>query len=489
MGKLFPSRAFQATIPPMKFYISASIPYVNAKPHLGHAYEFVQGDVIARYHRILGDETLYLSGADENALKIVQAAEKADTEVQKFCDLNAEYFKKLLSDLDVQLDIYERSSSKSHHQSSQELWKLCDAAGDIYKKKYEGLYCVGCETFYPKDELDENGECFEHPGKKLDSVTEENYFFRLSKYKDKLIKLIETDTLKIVPDQRKSEVLGFLHGEVNDISISRTRERARGWGVEVSNDPSQMIYVWFDALNVYQSGVGFSFDDATYQKWLPADVHLIGKGIIRFHTVYWIAMLLSAKLQLPKNVYVHGYITVGGQKMSKTLGNVIDPFEMVKKFGSETLRYYFLREMSTTEDIDFTIDRLKETYQAHLANELGNLASRTAKLCEALQIQKVPISTTFTPAVAKAIESYNLKDAADAMWLQVTELNKTLTDKKPWELAEAEKTAVMQSIVEGLVQLSFDLQPFMPKTAKTLLEYFSCDKIGPIQPLFPKLNV
>ena len=473
----------------MKFYITAAIPYVNAKPHLGHAYEFVHGDVIARYHRMLGDETLYLSGADENALKIVQAAEKADTEIQKFCDLNTEHFKHLLSELDVRLDIFERASGVSHHQSSQQLWKLCNAACDIYKKKYEGLYCVGCETFYPKDELDENGECFEHPGKKLDVVTEENYFFRLSKYKIDLKKLIETDALKIVPDQRKNEVLGFLNGEVNDISISRTRERARGWGVEVPNDPSQMMYVWFDALNVYQSGIGFGFDDASYQKWWPADVHLIGKGIIRFHTVYWIAMLLSAKLQLPKHVYVHGYITVGGQKMSKTLRNVIDPFEMARKFGSETLRYYFLREMSTTEDVDFTVDRLKETYQAHLANELGNLASRTAKLCETLHIQKVPIPKTFTPAVAKAIESYRLKDAADSVWLKVIELNKTVTDKKPWILAEAEKTTVMQSIVESLVQLSFDLQPFMPKTAKTLLEYFSRDTIDPIQPLFPKLAV
>lgn len=473
----------------MKFYITAAIPYVNAKPHLGHAYEFVQGDVIARYHRILGDETLYLSGADENALKIVQAAEKAEMEVQKFCDLNAGYFTQLLSDLDIQLDIFERASSVSHHQSSQKLWKLCDTEGDIYKKKYEGLYCVGCETFYPKDELDENGECFEHPGKRLDSVTEENYFFRLSKYKDELIKLIETDSLKIVPNQRKNEVLGFLHSEVNDISISRTRERARGWGVEVPNDPSQMMYVWFDALNVYQSGIGFGFDDSTYKKWWPADVHLIGKGIIRFHTVYWIAMLLSAKLQLPKNVYVHGYITVGSQKMSKTLGNVIDPIEIIQKFGSETLRYYFLREMSTTDDGDFTIDRLKETYHAHLANELGNLASRAAKLCETLQMQKVPVPATFTTAVSEAIESYLLKEAVDAVWLQVTELNKTLTDKKPWTLPETEKTAVMQGIVKGIVQLSFDLQPFMPKTAKTLLEYFSRDKISPIQPLFPKLTV
>lgn len=471
------------------YYLTAAIPYVNAKPHIGHALEFVQGDVLARYHRLLGDETRYLTGADENALKIVQAAEKANMEVQEFCDLNAEHFKHLLKELNVPIDIFERASSTSHHESSKELWKLCEASGDIYKKSYEGLYCVGCEAFYTRDELDQNGECFEHPGKKLETVTEENYFFKLSTYKDQIKKLIESDTVRIVPESRKNEVLGFLNGDVNDISISRSRERARNWGVEVPGDPSQMMYVWFDALNVYQSGVGFGTDEHAYEKWWPADAHVIGKGIIRFHAVYWIAILLSAKLKLPKNIFVHGYVTAGGQKMSKTIGNVIDPHDVLKKFGSEPLRYYFLREMSTTEDADFTMERLLETYHAHLANELGNLASRTAKLCEGLHIKKVSLPAEFSSEVGEAIEAFRLKDAMDHIWLQITDLNKILTDKKPWELQAEEKTKIMQDIVEGLVRVAYHLQPFLPNTAETLLSNFTQEHITAMTPLFPKLSL
>jgi methionyl-tRNA synthetase len=212
----------------MKYYLTAAIPYVNAKPHLGHALEFVQGDVLARYHRLIGDETLYLTGADENALKIVQAAEKAGKNVQTFCDENSLHFQNLIKNLNVKLDIFERASSKTHHDSSKMLWNLCDKAGDIYKKSYEGLYCVGCETFYASDELNEHGECFEHPGRKLDKVTEENYFFKLSKYAEQIKSLITNNTLHIVPEEKKNEVLGFLKGDVQDISISRSKERATG---------------------------------------------------------------------------------------------------------------------------------------------------------------------------------------------------------------------------------------------------------------------
>ena len=469
----------------MKFYITAAIPYVNAKPHLGHAFEFVQGDIIARYHRLLGDNTRYLSGADENALKIVQAAEKAGKGVQEFCDENARHFQKLLTGLHIELDTFQRSSDKLHHAASQQLWKLCENSGDIYQKQYEGLYCVGCETFYAKDELNENGECFEHPGKKLEIVTEENYFFRLSKYANQIKNLIEDGTLRIEPTERKNEVLSFLRGDVQDISISRTRERARNWGVEVPNDPSQIMYVWFDALNVYQSGVGFGTDESAYNTWWPADVHLIGKGIIRFHAVYWIAILLSAKLQLPKSIFAHGYITVGGQKMSKTLGNVIDPLDLLQQFPIDALRYYFVREMSTSEDSDFTIERCRTTYQAHLANELGNLASRTAKLCEDLTLHQPP-PLSFTNTVGEQINSFKLRDAIDHIWDRVAGLNKTLTDIKPWGLAAAEKTTVMQGIRDGLLQVAFDLQPFMPETARTLLEHFGKPTTSVIKPLFPK---
>jgi len=246
-------------------------------------------------------------------------------------------------ELGTQFDIWQKGSDKKrHYPSVQKLWNLCYTAGDIYKKKYKGLYCVGCAAFYTPDELNEKGECPEHPGIKLQEVSEENYFFSLSKYQNKLTQLIESDTIKIIPESRKNETLSFIKSGLKDISISRSNERAKNWGVPVPNDPSQKIYVWFDALNIYQSGIGFGWNRKKYQKWWPADVHVIGKGISRFHTVYWPAFLLSAGLKLPKSIFIHDYFTVNGRKMSKTVGNIIDPFPLIKKYGSETLRYYLL---------------------------------------------------------------------------------------------------------------------------------------------------
>ena len=326
-----------------KFYITTAIPYVNAKPHIGHALEFVQADVMAKFHRLLNEDVLLLSGADENALKNIQAAEKAGVPVQEFIDQNAELFKNLADKLNIHFDVFQKGSDqKKHFLSSQLLWNLCFKNGDIYKKKYTGLYCVGCETFYASDELNKKGECFEHPGKKLEEVSEENYFFKLSKYQKQIIELISTDKLKIVPDFRKKEILSFLNKLLLDISISRTNERAKNWGVPVPNDPSQRIYVWFDALNIYQSGIGFGWDEKIYKKWWPVDIHVIGKGITRFHAIYWPAFLLSAKLPLPKALFVHGYLTVEGQKMSKTIGNVIDPLELIEKYGVDGARYVLL---------------------------------------------------------------------------------------------------------------------------------------------------
>ncbi len=336
-----------------KFYVTCAIPYVNAPPHVGHALEFVQGDVIARYHALLGEETRLLSGGDENALKNVQAAEKAGISVATFIDTNTQKFLELTKALGCRFDTWQKGSDKKHHfTASQKLWNLCKK--DIFKKSYEGLYCVGCEQFYTPDELDANGECFEHPGKKLEMVKEENYFFRLSKYQDQLITLITDDTIKIIPDFRKNEMLSFLKQPLLDISISRSNERAKNWGVPVPEDDTQRMYVWFDALNIYQSGIGFGWDEKEYNKWWPADVHVIGKGITRFHAIYWPAFLLSAGLKLPKSIFVHGYFTVNGQKMSKTVGNVIDPFILIKKYGADPLRFvgarrHFRRDASHPE--------------------------------------------------------------------------------------------------------------------------------------------
>ncbi len=471
-----------------KFYITAAIPYVNAKPHVGHALEFVQGDTIARYHKLIGEQVSYLSGSDENALKNVQAAEKAGMDIDTFCKTHADEFQSLAQKLSVSFDVFQRSSSKEHHQSSQALWKRCAENGDIYKHTYTGLYCVGCEAFYTLDELDENQECYEHPGKKLEEISEENYFFKLSTYKDQILSFIESNQLRILPESRKNEVIGFLKGEVRDISISRSRSRAKNWGVEVPGDPDHMMYVWFDALNVYQSGVGFGFDEEQYNTWWPADVHLIGKGILRFHAVYWPAILLSAKLPLPKQINVHGYFTVNGQKMSKTLGNVIDPIELVNTFGAEALRYYFLREIPSTEDGDFSVQRLRDAYDSQLANELGNLVSRLSKLCEGLTLSSMKVPLTCSPTIVQAFQDFTLKSAMDDIWNRISEINKQITIDKPWEKQGDERVTLVKPLIETLHQIGYDLQPFMPTTASKILSIFGSETITPAQALFPRLQ-
>jgi len=463
---------------------------------LGHALEFTQGDVIARYHRLLGEDVRLLSGGDENALKNVQAAEKAGVPVQQFIDDNTQKFLDLTKALGCKFDTWQKGSDQKHHfPASAELWNRCNAAGDIYKKSYEGLYCVGCETFYEKEELNENGECFEHPGKKLDVVKEENYFFRLSKYQQQIIDLVTSGNLTVVPDTRKNEVLSFLKQPLQDISISRSNERARNWGVPVPGDDSQRMYVWFDALNIYQSGVGFGWDDEQYKKWWPADVHVIGKGISRFHAVYWPAFLLSAGLPTPKAVFVHGYFTVNGQKMSKTLGNVIDPNELIGKYGADAIRYYFLREIPPFADGDFSETRFKELYNADLANGLGNLVARVAKLASTTEGLTVPSPVSFetcitklNPDFKKHLDRYEFNEALMYVWNRITELDKLINANKPWEQSGEEKIKTLNTCIITIQHIAILLQPYLPDTSGKILEQYKGPAIKPETPLFPRLK-
>jgi len=479
-----------------KYYITAAIPYVNASPHLGHALEFVQSDVIARYHRLLGEKTLLLTGADENSLKNVQAAEKLGISTQKLCDENSKKFQELISALNLSFDVFQRSSSQTHIKGSQKLWQLCDKNGDIYKKKYKGLYCVGCETFYTKDELTPEGKCPEHltvPQK----VEEENYFFRLSKYQDKLLDLITTDKIKIIPETRKNEVVSFIKMGLSDFSISRSKERAKNWGVPVPSDPTQIIYVWFDALNVYQTGVGFGSDEKSYKLWWPTDVHVIGKGIIRFHAIYWPAILLSAHLPLPKSIFVHGYITTEGQKMSKTLGNIIDPFEVINKYGTDPLRYYLLREVPSYSDGDFSLLRFKGVYNADLANGLGNLISRVAKLCENSGFRLDPKdkkTERFKSIVQHSLEKFDFNKALEYIWRSDIKwglkwLDQDINEAKPWQINDKKFLNLkLHLYVTNIREIAYNLQPFLPKTAEKILEQFSGPTIQSQPPLFPRLT-
>ena len=470
-----------------KFYITNAIPYVNAQPHIGWALEVTQSDTIHRYRELTGDEVLFLCGADENAIKNVQAAEAAGETVQNFVDANAKRFERLAEKLHVGFDVFQKGSDPKHHIASQRLWELCAKSGDIYKKKYQGLYCVGCEQFKTPEDLNENGECPLHPGKKLENVEEENYFFKLSKYQEKLLDLIVSNAYHIIPEPRRNEVLSFLQSGLEDFSISRSNKRANDWGVPVPGDDSQRMYVWFDALNIYQSGIGFGWDEEKYKKWWPADLHAIGKDIIRFHAVYWPAILMSAGLPLPKQLFVHEFITVNGQKMSKTLGNVIDPNDLINKYGAEALRYYFLARISPFQDGDFSEEKFKEVYNADLANGLGNLVARIAKLAERIKFTSLPHTPLLNDDYKRAMEQYNFIDATSYVWSEIRRLDQLINEKEPWKLDEKALNGFLTLAVIKIVEIAYHLRPFLPETAKKIEDQFTHGPIKSTGPLFPRI--
>lgn len=473
-----------------KFYLHSAIPYVNAAPHIGHAQEFVLSDVIRRYHQLNGDNTWYLCGADENGLKIVQAAEKAGQDPQAFCNTHQQEFLDLGKKLDVRFDVWQRGTDRKHFIASQKLWELCAKNGDIYKKSYEGLYCVGCEAFYTPDELDANGQCLEHPGKKLEKVSEENYFFRLSRYQNFLKDFIKTNKLTVIPEIRKNEALAFIDRGLEDFSISRSKKRAKNWGVSVLGDPEQIMYVWFDALNIYYSGIGFGWDNATFQKWAPADLMVIGKGILRFHAIYWPAILKSAGLQLPKQLFVHGYLTVDGQKMSKTVGNVVDPVALIEKYGTDPLRYYLLREIPSYGDGDFSKRRFKELYNTDLANGLGNLVARVAKLASAssCQLSAIRFEDINQGEYRKALEEFRFNDALGYVWEKIKKADRLVDEKQPWKLTGSHLETFIGEVAPRIVEIATLLQPFLPQTAEKILKQFAGPAITSQQPLFPRLH-
>lgn len=471
-----------------KFYITTAIPYVNGKPHIGHTLEYFQADTLRKYFQAIGNETLLLSGADENALKNVQAAKKEGLSTKKYLDKYSKLWKSTYDEIGVPLDIFQRGSDeKKHWPGVQKLWNLCAKNEDIYKKPYEGWYCVGCESFKTEKEL-VDGLCPIH-NKKPDYIKEENYFFKLSKYQKQLIKLIESDELKIVPENKRAETLSFIKSGLEDFSISRSNERAQGVGVPVPGDSSQKIYVWFDALSIYMTGIGFGWDDKNWKKWWPADIHVIGKDINRFHTVYWPAMLLSAGIPLPKTILVHGFVNIDGQKISKSIGNVIDPIEFTKEFGVEPTRYYMLSQVPIEADHNFTIERFKEVYNADLANGLGNLVSRVASLCKksdfAFPVQK---PQSFDIEIKISFEKFEFDKAIKSIWNKIKELDQLINYKKVWTLESEELKKVLEFLVNDIRQIAYDLTPFLPVTAKKISKQFNKSKIKPAKPLFPRLK-
>lgn len=486
---------------PKKFYITTAIPYVNASPHIGFALEVIQTDVIARYHRdVLGEDTWFLTGTDDNSLKNVQAAEKEGIPVREFVDRNSKVFAGLKESLNLSNDDFIRTTSKKHFEGAQKLWKACEK--DIYKKKYKGLYCVGCEEFKKESEL-ENGCCPEHPKDKIEVVEEENYFFALSKYQKQLEKIIGSDEYKIVPGTRKNEALSFVRQGLEDFSISRSKERAHGWGIPVPGDESQVIYVWFDALINYVTGIGYADDEKKFKKYWPADVHVIGKGILKFHAIYWPAMLLSAGIDLPKELFVHGYVTVKGQKIGKSLGNVVDPSELVKKYGTDSIRYFLLRYIPSYQDGDFSLELFEERYESDLANDLGNLLQRVLVMINKYGIKvtssdndkdlSLGISGKMNNKLSKDVYNYleNLEfsNSLQYIWgFGITVLNTYIEQQKPWDLAKKDQdelTKVLQKCFITLNSISDWLEPFMPETSERMKKQLKTLKP---EPLFPRLE-
>ncbi len=475
-----------------KFYITTAIPYVNGRPHVGHALEFVQTDALARFHRLSGKETRLLTGADENALKNVQTAEKEGLPVQEFLDKYSQYFRDFCTLLNVQADIFQRGSDRTlHWPGVQKFWQLCDASGDLYKKTYSGLYCVGCEAYYTPEELNEDGLCPNHL-KAPEKVEEENFFFRLSRYQEQLHDLIASDAVAIVPSFRKKEILNFIDQGLNDFSVSRSIERARGIGVPVPGDDNQVMYVWFDALNIYMTGLGFGQEDESlWERLWPADIHVIGKDILRFHAIYWIAMLLSARLPLPKKILTHGFLTSNGQKMSKSLGNVVDPFALVEKYGVDPVRYYLLKEVPTQDDGDYSETRFLEVYNAELANSLGNTASRVAKMAANIGFTQEEnlVPPQWLPGVAAALEyELDIRAALSSVMAEVAQLEKQIAVETPWALEPDAAAPLIAEYVAKLREVAWNLRPFLPGVAEVLFAAFSAPSIVPLSPLFPKLK-
>lgn len=462
-----------------KIFISTSIPYVNAAPHLGHALEFIQADVLARHHRSIGDEVFFLSGSDENSLKNVRSAEKVGISVMDLVTDNFKKFSDLKESLNISFDDFIRTTEERHFKGAQKLWIACEK--DIYKKKYSGLYCVGCEEFYKEDEL-VDGLCPEHKVKP-ELIEEENYFFKLSQYQEKIKELIETDKVKIIPESRKNEVLSFVNSGLQDFCISRTSERAKGWGIDVPGDSTQKMWVWFDALSNYINALGYgSNDESKFNEFWQNNefkTHVIGKGIVRFHSVYWLAMLLSAGISLPRVLFVHGYLTVDNQKMSKSIGNVIDPKELVLKYGSEGVRYFLLREIPAMGDGDFTYEKFEKRYNSDLASGLGNLFSRTLAMIIKAELDsnfKVKPNSIFieknNEIEAKVVLKFiQFNETLMDIWELVSFCDKYIEEEKPWEVTDIEKQKeIFSNLIYSLNNISKMIEPFLPLTSQKMKE-------------------
>ena len=469
-------------------YITTPIFYPNARPHLGHAYTATIADILARYRRAVGDEVYFLTGVDENTEKVARAARAAGQETGAYLNTVVSSFKDLFSEkkLNISYDQFIRTSDeKVHWPGAQALWRKLVEAGDIYPSSYEGLYCVGHEAFVTEKNL-VGGKCPDH-NEAPQHLKETNYFFRLSKYTKEIKKRIECAELQIIPEERKNEIIALLERGLEDVSFSRPSDKV-SVGIPVPDDSTQKMYVWCDALTNYISALGYGRDDELFRKFWPADLHIIGKDILRFHAGIWPGMLLSAGLPLPKKILVHGFITSGGKKMSKTLGNVIDPDTLIEEYGGEAVRYFLARHISPFEDGDITLTRFKETYNADLANGLGNLVARILQMSSQCFEHPVDLSEKRKPfSVSQYIEKFELNNALIAIWSDMSVLNDFIQENKPFDVIKTDKKKAQLQIsylVKELFRIAEILDLFMPETSKKIKEAIQQNKKP--ENLFPR---
>lgn len=468
------------------FYITATIFYPNANLHIGNAYTATLCDILARANKLQEKEVYFVTGSDENTGKIIKTIADNNQTVEEYLTEVTTKFKDLYNKLDISYDKFVQTSNKEKHwPAAISIWNKLVEAGDIYKSKYTGLYCVGCESFYTEKDLID-GKCPIHLTVP-ERIEEENYFFRLSKYTDIIKQRIENNELRIIPNTRKNEILALLDRGLEDISFSRPIKNVPH-GIPVPGDSGQVIYVWSDALVSYISGLGYGQEKTeTFDKFWPADVHIIGKDILRFHAAIWPAMLLSAGLPLPKSILAHGLITSGGHKMSKSLGNVVDPFELISEYGKDSVRYYFAREISQFDDGDFTMEKFKEVYNANLANGLGNLVSRIMKMAESNLDSPVTIAEfEDVSEYFEYLNNFEINKAADYIWKEIGEMDAIVQTKEPFKLVKTDKIAgqkVISELVVRLYSVARMLNPIMPETStriKTLIK----ENKSPRAPLF-----
>jgi methionyl-tRNA synthetase len=481
-----------------KTYITTTLPYVNAEPHIGFALEIIQADTLARFWRARGEEVVFNTGTDEHGQKIYTQALAAGLEPKAYCDEYAKKFDGLKKSLNLTYTNFIRTTDSAHIAAAQEFWRQCDAAGDIYKKEYEIKYCVGCELEKTGSELND-GRCPIHPNLDLETRLEENYFFRFSKYQEPLLKLYADHPDFVIPESRLGEIKNFVAAGLNDFSISRLKSKMP-WGVPVPGDEDQVMYVWFDALVNYISTLGWPDKKGQYQEFWPG-IQVAGKDNLRQQSAMWQAMLMSAGLPPSKQIFIHGFITSGGQKMSKSLGNVVNPYDLVSKYGTDAVRFYLLREIPAYEDGDFTIQKFEERFNADLANGLGNYAARVSTLANGLVLDlgpgRVPdevlgkISRT-RDAVGNFLSEYRFREALESIWSLLSFGDEHLNSVKPWSLEGNEKSAALAEFAAILAVVGHLVSPFLPEAGEKILRAFNISDSGTvlskIPPLFPRLD-